>query len=173
MRPTCLPTFPATCPPRAHLLTDRMATSHQRAAAAISIWLHQLAASTCSLKTWTVKHLSFLLCLKVESFCSPTFFLQDTVPSPTQVFVSWIQEVKQTSRQPLILCSAIIRVLSAHSFAGTTCTPLTHQKSSQVCTNNPSNGKCSSDHYPKTVPEHYVQVYLKYIHYLWTLFLTF
>lgn len=54
MRPTCLQTFPATCPPRAPLLTDRMATSHQRAAAAISICHHQLVVSTCRLKIWMV-----------------------------------------------------------------------------------------------------------------------
>lgn len=171
MRPTCLPTFPATCPPRAHLLTDRTATSPQRAAAAISTWLHQLAASICSLKTWTVAHQPFLLCPKIESFCSITFFWHDAVASPIQVFVSWIQEVRQTWRQPSTLYSAIIKVQSAHCFAGT-CTPLTHQRSSQVCTTRLSNGKDSFAHYPvNTVvgPQHYVQVFLKYIHYLWNL----
>ncbi len=70
MRPTCLPTSPATCPPRAPSLTDRTATSHQRAAAAISICLHPLVASTCSLKTWTVKHpppLFFVLKLNLSA----------------------------------------------------------------------------------------------------------
>lgn len=98
-----------------------------------------------------VKHPSLLLCPKIESVCCIKFFLHDTVPSPVQVFVSWIQEVKQTWRQPSILCSAIIKVQSAHCFAETTCTPLTHQRSSQVGANDPSNGKCSLDHYPTTI----------------------
>lgn len=145
MRPTCLLIFPVTYHPRALLLTDRTATSRQRAAAAISIWLHQLAASTCSLKTWTVQHLSSLLRLKMESFCSPTFLLQILYLHPIQVFVRWIQEVKQTWRHPSIPCSATIKVLLAHFFAGKTCTPLILQKFSQVLTNYSSNGGFFSD----------------------------
>lgn len=50
-RPTCPPTSLATCPPRARWLTDRMATSRLRAAAAISTWRRPSAASTCSRET--------------------------------------------------------------------------------------------------------------------------
>lgn len=55
MRPTCLLTSPATCPPRGHWPTGRTATCRRRAAAAISTWLRQSAASTCSPKTFTVE----------------------------------------------------------------------------------------------------------------------
>lgn len=79
--------------------------------------------------------LLFFFVLKSNRSAAPRFSYKILYLYPAQVFVRWIQEVKQTWRHPLILCSAIIKVLSAHSFAGTTCTPLTLQKSSQVFTN--------------------------------------
>lgn len=50
MRPTCLPTYPVTYPPKEPWLTARTDTSHQKAAA-ISTWPRPSVASTCSLKT--------------------------------------------------------------------------------------------------------------------------
>lgn len=72
-----------------------------------------------------------------NSFYMHVFFSQDTVSSPSQASVNLIQEVKQTSRLPSILCSAIIKVRLAHCFIGITCIRLTQQKSSQVCSNYP------------------------------------
>ena len=59
MRPTCLQTFPVTCPPRARWLTDRTVTSRRRAAAVISTCRRPSVASTCSRKTWTVNTCPF------------------------------------------------------------------------------------------------------------------